>query len=501
MIKRIFLSLSSVLIGLFTLKTIKIYLIRRRYKHLPGPKTNGIIGFYFGQYFEIVNHVSNQNLQHELHLKWSKLYGSIFKYQVLDRMTVIISNEETVKATLIDEDIPKKPIAAFPLGERFLGFGLLTETDKSKWRHRRQILNHVFKKDILLGNLNEFNSKGDILIEHLKNLCLSNGSSSSLQLFYELNRLTLDIIAKVAFDLDTNCLKKSESKLNLYITKGLEATTLEIIDPLCKFKPNKWSSITNLKESMRKLRKFSIESLTIKLKELKDTQFLGKNVLSFLIQNAKTEEDFDFERLVDDFVTFFIGGQETTANALAFCFLELGQNPEVLKKLREEIDSVLGSKKYINNDDLSKLEYTSAVFKESLRKWPPVASFSRILDEDIELLGYKIPKNTFFLMPVYVMARSEKYFPEPEEFKPERFLKNDPFSSQNRISSYTYMPFSIGPRNCIGQNFAKIEGKLILAKIIQNFDFELDPNQSFKVVQHATLRPIDGVKIFLKPRQ
>ncbi|RMZ93190.1 Cholesterol 24, partial [Brachionus plicatilis] len=141
---------------------------------------------------------------------------------------------------------------------------------------------------------------------------------------------------------------------------------------------------------------------------------------------------------------------------------------------------------------MTRLTYTSAVFKEALRKWPPVAAFSRITSEEIEICGKKIPKNTWFYLSPFVMARSEKYFPRPDEFIPERFISEDQFAKQNKITSYTYFPFSIGPRNCIGQNFAMLEGKLILAKFIQHFDFSLDPNQSLCVVERTTLRPVDG---------
>ncbi|RNA23236.1 cholesterol 24, partial [Brachionus plicatilis] len=168
--------------------------------------------------------------------------------------------------------------------------------------------------------------------------------------------------------------------------------------------------------------------------------------------------------------------------------------------LRAEVDEVIGNKVVISQDDLARLEYTSAVFKESMRKWPPVPSFSRLSSQQCEILGYRIPKKTWFQMPVYIMGRNEKYYPNPDKFIPERFLTEHPFSKENKINSYTFFPFSLGPRNCIGQNFAKIEGKLILAKLIQHFDFELDPNQSFDVVQYTTLRPVDGVRVFIKPR-
>ncbi|RNA07543.1 cholesterol 24-hydroxylase-like [Brachionus plicatilis] len=326
---KILVSLSAILLGAFSYHSIRLYLIRRKYRHLPGPRSKGIIGFYFGQYFDIIEHVSSKRILQELHLQWFKIYGPVFKYQILDKIIVVINDETAVKTALIQEDFPKKGIGAFPLGERFLGFGLLTEVDKSKWRNRRTLMNNAFKKEILMQSLVEFNTKGDMLVQRL--IHLSESTDNCISLFNEINHMTLDVIAKVAFDLDTDSLNNPESKLNNYICRGLEAVTLDLTDPLCYLKPSKRSHIKKLRESIRNLRHFSIESLNAKLQQMKDENFLAHNILSLMVKNLKTEEDFDFDKLVDDFITFFVGGQETTANALSFCFLELGQNQQVLQ--------------------------------------------------------------------------------------------------------------------------------------------------------------------------
>lgn len=144
---KILLSLSAVLFGALSYHSIKIYFLRRKYKHLPGPRSKGLIGFYFGQYFKVVRHMSEKKILQDLHLEWFKLYGPVYVYQILDTMIVIINEESGVKTALIQEDFPKKGIGAFPLGERFLGLGLLTEIDKVKWRHRRALMNNGFKKE------------------------------------------------------------------------------------------------------------------------------------------------------------------------------------------------------------------------------------------------------------------------------------------------------------------------------------------------------------------
>lgn len=106
--------------------------------------------------------------------------------------------------------------------------------------------------------------------------------------------------------------------------------------------------------------------------------------------------------MVDDFVTFFVAGQETTANALAFSFLEMGKNPEIARKARDEIDAVLGKRAQVTYQDLTELKYCSAIFKEALRLYPPATNVSRMSSEKMEINGYQIPQNTFMI--VYLLS-------------------------------------------------------------------------------------------------
>ena len=104
--------------------------------------------------------------------------------------------------------------------------------------------------------------------------------------------------------------------------------------------------------------------------------------------------------MADDFVTFFVAGQETTANTLGFCFLEMGKNPEIVKKAREEIDRVLGERTEVNFQDVNELKYCAAIFKEALRLFPPVTILQRVTSEEMVVNNYKIPKNTFLSVSI-----------------------------------------------------------------------------------------------------
>ena len=139
------------------------------------------------------------------------------------------------------------------------------------------------------------------------------------------------------------------------------------------------------------------------------------------------------EDMIDDFITFFGAGQETTANTLAFCFIEIAKNPLVAKKLREEIDSVLGDRNEVTNEDLTKLKYVSSVIKETLRLWGPAEGPTREVDvDDFEINGLNVPKGTIVTTSNYLNARVESNFSDPYLFNPERFMTKD-----NRFLSFS----------------------------------------------------------------
>ena len=111
----------------------------------------------------------------------------------------------------------------------------------------------------------------------------------------------------------------------------------------------------------------------------------------------------DLEAMIDDFITFFIAGQETTANTLAFCFQEIARNPHVLAKLRKEIDEAIGSKTELDFDDIAKLNYTSCVYKETLRLWPPIPEIARLVKKGgFKIDGYEIPVDSWLQVNLFI---------------------------------------------------------------------------------------------------
>ncbi|TFK16063.1 Cytochrome P450 4V2 [Platysternon megacephalum] len=149
-------------------------------------------------------------------------------------------------------------------------------------------------------------------------------------------------------------------------------------------------------------------------------------------------------------------------------------------------------------DDLKKLRYLECVVKEALRLFPSVPSFARTTSEDCHIKGFKIPKGTQVVIVTYALHRDPEVFPDPEEFRPERFF---PENSSGR-HPYAYVPFSAGSRNCIGQRFAQMEEKAVLAIILRRFWVETSQKrEELGLVSELILRPNKGIWIQLKKRR
>ncbi|XP_048449381.1 cytochrome P450 3A19-like [Rhincodon typus] len=163
-------------------------------------------------------------------------------------------------------------------------------------------------------------------------------------------------------------------------------------------------------------------------------------------------------------LTFIFAGYETSGNTLAFAAYNLAMHPDVQKKLQQEIDETFPNKAPPTYDGVMQLEYMEMVISETLRMFPPVPRIDRVCKKDVQLNGVTIPKGTIVMVPAYVLHRDPEYWPEPEEFRPERF------SEENKESQdpYTFLPFGVGPRNCIGMRFAQLAMKMALTSVLQH---------------------------------
>ncbi|XP_046556251.1 probable cytochrome P450 12c1, mitochondrial isoform X2 [Haliotis rubra] len=188
----------------------------------------------------------------------------------------------------------------------------------------------------------------------------------------------------------------------------------------------------------------------------------------------------------------FIGGTDSTARNLQMILYNLALNQDKQQKLYEQILSVLGPSGPLTGDAISKMPYMAACLKESFRLTFPIASGTqRYMPEDIILQGHRIPRGTSLIMMNQKTAKDIKYFPDPESYLPERWVRDSEGKRANPIPPSALLPFGFGPRQCLGKRFAEQEIYLAITKIIQKFDVSLEPGQNEIEIHY---RPFVGTK-------
>ena len=201
----------------------------------------------------------------------------------------------------------------------------------------------------------------------------------------------------------------------------------------------------------------------------------------------------------DEVLTIFLAGYETVANGLTWTWYLLSQHPEVEAKLHAELDAVLGTgdhKRLATLADYPSLRYTEQVFAEAMRLYPPAWAMGRMSTRAITLGPYRIPAGAHVFMSQYIMGRTEEFFPDPLRFDPDRFTPQ----AKAARPKYTYFPFGGGPRQCIGESFAWMEGVFSIATLAQNWRFRYaDPTPPVPQAK-ITLRPRDPLHMIAEPR-
>nr|XP_046147030.1 cholesterol 24-hydroxylase-like isoform X2 [Oncorhynchus gorbuscha] len=432
--------------------------IHLKYDHIPGPPRDS---FIFGHSPTMLREMSNGRVVHDKFLEWAETYGPVYRINGLHIVMLCVTCPDTTKEVLMSPKYPKASMVYKRLfnlfGQRFLGSGLVTAQNHDEWYKQRRIMDPAFSSLYLRGQMGAFNERAEKLMDKLADMADTNTAANMQHMF---NCVTLDVITKVAFGVELDLLKESDSPFPNAIEMCLKGMVHYLRDFTFQLYPKNKKFINEVKKSCQLLRSTGRQWINERKMAVQNGEDVPKDILTQILKTAGKEENIandDEELMLDNFVTFFIAGQETTANQLAFTVMELGRLPEILTKVKQEVDDVIGMKQEISFDDLGKMTYLS--------------QFNS-----------------------YVCGRLDKFFEDPLKFDPERFHPDaaKPY--------YCYYPFALGPRSCLGQSFAQMEAKVVMAKLLQRFDFSLLPGQSFDILDTGTLRPKSGVVCKIRHR-
>lgn len=247
----------------------------------------------------------------------------------------------------------------------------------------------------------------------------------------------------------------------------------------------------------------------IKQDREKETQKGRVDFLQMMIESQKTptngnnEANHNYKALTDIEVLsqafiFIFAGYEPTSNTLGYLAYELALHPDVQQKLVEEIDSAFPNKAPLTYETVMQLEYLDMTMNETLRLFPLGGRIERVCKKDVEINGVTIPKGAAVMIPPYILHRNPEHWPNPDEFRPERFSKEN----KDSIDPYTYLPFGAGPRNCIGMRFALLSLKVAIVALLQHFTFQIckETQVPLKLSSHGLLSPEKPIILKLAPR-
>nr|XP_023408049.1 cytochrome P450 4F1-like isoform X2 [Loxodonta africana] len=336
---------------------------------------------------------------------------------------------------LMSATVAPKDMFFYSFLKPWLGDGLLL-SDGDKWSRHRRMLTPAFHFEILKPYVKIFNESANIM--HAKWQRLASQGSNRLDMFEHISLMTLDSLQKCVFSFDSHCQEACDlvhEFTDAVIRKRRHTLTTQGVDYFLKAR---------------------IKAKTL---DFIDVLLLAKD------EDGKELSDEDIRAEAD---TFMFEGHDTTASGLSWVLYNLAKHPEYQERCRQEVQELLRDRRLeeIEWDDLAQMPFLTMCIKESLRLHPPVTVISRCCTQDVVLPdGRVIPKGNICVISIFGIHHNPSVWPEPEVYNPFRF---DPENPQKR-SPLAFIPFSAGPRNCIGQTFAMTEMKVVLALTLLRF--------------------------------
>jgi cytochrome P450 len=413
-----------------------------------------------------------------------KTYGEIAFFKLGKRKMYMVSDPEIVKDVLVTNSKNFSKSRALKRAKMVVGEGLLTSEADFHLKQRRMIQPVFLQKRI--------SKYAAVMSEHSFRISQQWHDGQVLDMHKEMMKLTFSIVVKTLFNSD---IEKNPDEIGDALTAVMKQFT-RLVFPFSEYLDKlPLAGIKKCNEALEKLDSTIYEFI----EERRGNEDGYDDLLSLLLSVRSDDSDsagMTDQQIRDEAITLFIAGQETTANSLSWSLYLISQHTEVESKLYEEINSVLGSR-LPDMDDYKKLEYTKMVFTEAMRLYPPAWTVVRRALSDYRLKDYIVPKGDDIFMSQYVIHRDPKYYPDPLEFRPARW-END---FMKLIPRFAYYPFGGGPRLCIGEGFAWMEGVLVLATILQRWKMKLVQNGAVKPDPLITLRPKNGLKMMLEKRE
>ncbi|KAJ7548617.1 hypothetical protein O6H91_07G019400 [Diphasiastrum complanatum] len=430
---------------------------------------------------------------------WSKLYGDTFVYTIGSEVRLTIADPGLIKEILSNKDFRK--VSPNALVRDMFGNGLAV-AEGEKWEQERRMLNpgfHVDKLKAMVETMSELTTK---MLNGWERRIVRAKSPKGVQtveidVLEDYQNLTAEVISHTAFGTSYeagNRVFKLQYFQQVMVAEAFKSMHL----PGQSYLPTP-KNLNRLK--IRKTIEDKLRQIVEKRLQQNETQH--NDLLAIMISAYKSQLlgnqknlRMSIQDIVDECKTFFFAGHETTASLLTWTTMLLSLHPDWQERVRAEVMDICG-RRTPTSGMLSQLKLVGMVLNEALRLYPATSVLTRCTERDMRLGKLMIPKGTVLLMHMLVTMHNKQLWGEDaDNFSPERFSEGIAYAAKHPSA---FMPFSIGPRSCIGQTFALMEAKVVLCRLLQRFRFQLSPTYVHAPCQGFIIKPQYGMQILLEP--
>nr|XP_008339765.2 cytochrome P450 CYP749A22-like [Malus domestica] len=436
--------------------------------------------------------ISSYVLPHD-HL-WTNIYGKSFLQWYGPQPHLTIGEPESCKAILSNKDrICRKPKPPYFVKKLF-GDGLLM-AEGEKWVKLRKLATHAFNGESLKSMIPEMITSTEVMLERWK-----NHEGEEIEVNEEFKLLTSEVISRTAFGssyLEGKNIFEMLTELASLLFKNTYTFRLPGISKF--YKPSDEIKSDKLEKGIRD----SIAGMASKREKKAMTgegDGFGSDYLGLLLKahhNAIGNERISMDELVDECKTFYLAGQETATSMLSWTVFLLALHTDWQEEARKEVLQLFG-KQTPNPDGIAKLKLKtmSMIVNESLRLYPPVIHLIRETEKEVRLEELNVPANVQLRVSNLAFHHEPEFWGQDAQlFKPERFSKGVSKATNNNMVAF--IPFGMGPRTCVGMNFAIIEAKIALSMILQRYSFTLSPSYMHSPINGLAVSPQHGVQVIL----
>jgi cytochrome P450 len=439
----------------------------------------------------------------------AKKYGHVFLF-CFGPIVRLVINEPDLLADVLSRNNAQnyiKPPMATAVFKPIIGTHNLLIGEGDEHERARRMLNPAFHHTNLKSMISIIADRTAKTIERIFTKINSHEEPVDLQILF--NTLTLSIIVSSAFgsDLETNANSKDVmSRVFVQVLDAVVYRSLRMIIQIPFLSKLPFWKKDVVDNGARVIAEF-VDQIIIDRRQGRTTSMSdGPDLLDLLLSAVDTEgQSFTDQEIKEQALTFVLAGSETTGNLMVWLSYILMTHDNVLQACREEIDRVLSNDTEFTNEKLAELVICEAVINETLRLYPPAPFFVRhCVHEHTIGTEHKlhIPVGTSIFVNSYVLHRRSDLWPRPLEFDYTRWLRDPKKGLKPKLTHpFAYLPFAAGPRNCIGQNFALLEAKIMLAMFVQRCDFKLIPGQKIVPEVKITLKTKYGLWANISRRQ